>query len=69
MNEKYDIERILRNTHNRFLMQPGYEDTRPCQYQIYFQFADKPDQYYVIRAEVKTAPLSQLIFVPGLDRR
>ncbi|MFW6136904.1 MAG: hypothetical protein ACOC5U_02400 [Candidatus Aminicenantaceae bacterium] len=51
MNEKYDIERILMKTHNRFLMQPGFEDTRPCQYQIYFQFADKPDQYYVIRAE------------------
>ena len=51
MNEQYDIERILMNTHNRFLMQPGYEDTRPYQYQIYFQFEDKPDQFYMVSAD------------------
>jgi len=51
MKEQYDIERILMNTHNRFLMQPGYEDTRPYQYQIYVQIKGKEDRYYVIRAD------------------
>ncbi len=51
MDEQYDIERILMNTHNRFLMQPGYEDTRPFQYQIYFQFSSRTDEFYVVSAD------------------
>lgn len=51
MDEQYDIERILMNTHNRFLMQPGYEDTLPSQYQIYFQFSSQPDHFYMISAD------------------
>lgn len=51
MNERYDLEKILMNTHNRFLMQPGYEDTSPYQYQIYFQIGSHGDRFYVVRAE------------------
>jgi len=48
---QFDIDRILMNTHNRFLMQPGYEDTRPFQYQIFFQIKDHSDQFYVVKAD------------------
>lgn len=51
MNEQFDVEHILMNTHNRFLMQPGYEDTRPYQYQVYVEIKGKEDQFYVIRAD------------------
>jgi hypothetical protein len=51
MDEQYDIERILMNTQNRFLMQPGYEDTRPDEYQIYFQFSGRPDRFYMVSAD------------------
>lgn len=51
MDEQFDIERILMTTYNRFIMQPGYEDTRPSQYQVYFQLTGQPDQFYMVSAD------------------
>lgn len=51
MDQQLDIDHILMNTHNRFLMQPGYEDTRPYQYQISFQIKDHSDQFYLVKAD------------------
>jgi len=52
MSERFDIERILMNTHNRFLMQPGYENTKPFPYRIYIENKGNPPGFYVISANL-----------------
>ena len=54
MNPQFKIEHILMSTYNRYLMQPGYEDTRPYQYQVFFQINGYSDRFYVVRSDQDT---------------